>query len=133
MPDCARREAPMNEEVKFIRGNDGINRLAQRPGIAAEVAVTLAAAVPYRVPHLAIAFDLRLCGWPLMVMLPIRTRGSARRASCDVGSAPSPGPRPGLGYCRRSPVAAGSWPGAGDAGYSARRTRPGPPAGAAAR
>jgi len=36
----------MNEEVKFIRGNDCINRLAQRPGIAAEVAVTLAAAVP---------------------------------------------------------------------------------------
>jgi hypothetical protein len=36
----------MNEEVKFIRGNDCINRLAQRPDIAAEVAVTLAAAVP---------------------------------------------------------------------------------------
>ena len=25
MPDCARREAPVNEEVKFIRGNDCIN------------------------------------------------------------------------------------------------------------
>jgi DNA-binding transcriptional regulator YiaG len=28
----------MNEEVKFIRGNDRINQLAQRPDIAAEVA-----------------------------------------------------------------------------------------------
>ncbi len=32
------REAPMSEEVKFIRGNDRINQLAQRPDIAAEVA-----------------------------------------------------------------------------------------------
>lgn len=28
----------MSEEIKFIRGNDRINRLAQRPDIAAEVA-----------------------------------------------------------------------------------------------
>jgi predicted transcriptional regulator len=28
----------MSEEVKFIRGNDRINQLAQRPDIAAEVA-----------------------------------------------------------------------------------------------
>src|SRR5260370_38668794 len=34
MPGCARREAPMAEEVKFIRGNDRINQLAQRPDIA---------------------------------------------------------------------------------------------------
>lgn len=34
MPSCARREAPMTEEVKFIRGNDRINQLAQRPDIA---------------------------------------------------------------------------------------------------
>jgi hypothetical protein len=39
----------------------------------------------------------------------------------------------GLRGCRRRPADAGSGPGAGDAGYSARRTRPGPPAGAAAR
>jgi DNA-binding transcriptional regulator YiaG len=37
-PGCGRREAPMSEEVKFIRGNDRINQLAQRPDIAAEVA-----------------------------------------------------------------------------------------------
>jgi len=34
----------MNEEVKFIGGKDRINRTAQRPSIAAEVADTLAAA-----------------------------------------------------------------------------------------
>ncbi len=28
----------MSEEVKFIRGNDRINRLAERPDIAADVA-----------------------------------------------------------------------------------------------
>ena len=38
MPGCARREALMTEEVKFIRGNDRINQLAQRPDIAAGVA-----------------------------------------------------------------------------------------------
>jgi DNA-binding transcriptional regulator YiaG len=38
MPGCARREALMSEDVKFIRGNDRISRLAQRPDIAAEVA-----------------------------------------------------------------------------------------------
>ena len=35
--------------------------------------------------------------------------------------------------CHRSPVAAGSWPGAGDGGCSARRTHPGPYASAVAR
>ena len=34
MPGSARREAPMTEEGKFIRGNDRINQLAQRPDIA---------------------------------------------------------------------------------------------------
>ncbi|MGH3277194.1 MAG: hypothetical protein ACRDNZ_23055 [Streptosporangiaceae bacterium] len=34
----ARREAPMDQEVKLTRGNDRISRLAQRPGIAADVA-----------------------------------------------------------------------------------------------
>lgn len=34
MHGFARREVPMNEEVKFIRGNDRINQLAQRPDIA---------------------------------------------------------------------------------------------------
>jgi DNA-binding transcriptional regulator YiaG len=38
MPGCARKEASMSEEVKFIRGNDRIRQLARRPGIAAEVA-----------------------------------------------------------------------------------------------
>ena len=38
MHGCARKEAPMSEEVTFIRGNDRINQLAQRPDIAAEVA-----------------------------------------------------------------------------------------------
>jgi hypothetical protein len=38
MPGRARREAPMSEEVKFIRGNDRINELAQRPDIAEGVA-----------------------------------------------------------------------------------------------
>jgi len=38
MPGCARRETPMTEEVKFIRGNDRINQLAQRPDIADDVA-----------------------------------------------------------------------------------------------
>lgn len=33
MPGCARREVLMTEEVKFIRGNDRINQLAQRPDI----------------------------------------------------------------------------------------------------
>src|ERR1035441_6383905 len=37
-PGCARKEASMSEEVKFIRGNDRIRQLAWRPGIAAEVA-----------------------------------------------------------------------------------------------
>jgi len=34
MPGCARREILMTEEVKFIRGNDRISQLAQRPDIA---------------------------------------------------------------------------------------------------
>ena len=34
MPGCARREPLMTEEVKFIRGNDRIDQLAQRPDIA---------------------------------------------------------------------------------------------------
>jgi hypothetical protein len=35
---CARRQAPMTEEVKLIRGNDRINQLAKRPDIAEGVA-----------------------------------------------------------------------------------------------
>lgn len=34
MSSCARREAPMAEEVEFVRGNDRISQLAQRPDIA---------------------------------------------------------------------------------------------------
>ncbi len=34
MPGCPSREALMTEEVKFIRGNDRISQLAQRPDIA---------------------------------------------------------------------------------------------------
>lgn len=34
MPGCARREAPMTEEVEFVRGNDRISQLARRPDIA---------------------------------------------------------------------------------------------------
>ena len=34
MPGCVSREAHMTEEVKFIRGNDRISQLAQRPDIA---------------------------------------------------------------------------------------------------
>jgi len=50
-----------------------------------------------------------------------------RRMSATAGRCSRPG-RP----CR-SPAAAASWPGAGDAGCNARRTRPAPPAGAPAR
>jgi hypothetical protein len=35
-PGCGRKEAPTSEEVKFIRGNNRINRPAARPDIAAE-------------------------------------------------------------------------------------------------
>jgi DNA-binding transcriptional regulator YiaG len=35
---CARREAPVTEDVKFIRGNDRISQLAQRPDLAEGVA-----------------------------------------------------------------------------------------------
>ncbi len=69
----------MNEEVKFIRGNDCINRLAQRPGIAAEVAVTLAAAVPDN-RDTTVTFctcGCRKVGHP---MRPGSIRGGARRA-----------------------------------------------------
>src|ERR1700683_1461080 len=38
MRGCARREIPMTEQVNFIRGNDRISQLAQRPDLAAEVA-----------------------------------------------------------------------------------------------
>jgi hypothetical protein len=38
MPGCAKREALMTEDVKFIRGNDRISRLAQRPDIAEGIA-----------------------------------------------------------------------------------------------
>ena len=38
MHRCARRQAPMTEEVKFIRGSDRINQLAKRPDIADGVA-----------------------------------------------------------------------------------------------
>jgi hypothetical protein len=55
----------------------------------------------------AIPFDLRLRGWPLMVMRPVRTHGSARRGLHGVVSAPSPGRRPGPWGCRQSPVASG--------------------------
>jgi hypothetical protein len=34
MPGCAKREPFMTEEVKFIRGNDRINQLAQQSDIA---------------------------------------------------------------------------------------------------
>ena len=38
MHGCARREAPMTEDVKFICGNDRISQLAQRPDLAEGVA-----------------------------------------------------------------------------------------------
>jgi DNA-binding transcriptional regulator YiaG len=38
MRGCARRETPMTDEVRFIRGNDRISELARRPDISGEVA-----------------------------------------------------------------------------------------------
>jgi hypothetical protein len=38
MPGCARREILMTEDVRFIRGNDRISQLAQRPDLAGGVA-----------------------------------------------------------------------------------------------
>ena len=35
---CARREVPVTEEIRLIRGNDRINQLSQRPDIAEGVA-----------------------------------------------------------------------------------------------
>ena len=65
-------------------------------------------------------------------MPPVRTRGSGRRGCCDVVSALPRGRSPEPGRCRLRPVAAGSWPGAGDTGCNTRRTRPRLAAGAAA-
>jgi hypothetical protein len=38
MPGCARKETLMTENVRFIRGNDRISQLAQRPDLAEGVA-----------------------------------------------------------------------------------------------
>ena len=35
--------------------------------------------------------EVRLCGWPMMVMRPVRTPGSARRGPCGVVFVPWPG------------------------------------------